>query len=223
MGWLWRSSRWRRLDPGRSPRISPRGPPTTVTARPIVAARERLAREPGDGDSWQRLGTALAAVGEYQAAIAAYEQARDGAGEPVLRARVAAARLGLKFGDRGASEQTLRELLQDHQSRIAELSASQRVALAEAAVSLAAAHPKHYAEALDLYEQAIRGDPANIRARVGIGDLLLDRYNSAEAMAAYEEALELDETDIGTLYGIARSHERKWGQSRMALTYANKP
>jgi Flp pilus assembly protein TadD len=53
----------------------------------------------------------------------------------------------------------------------------------------------HYAEAEAAYRQAIRLDPDNPQAHVGLGSVLHDVERHAEAEAAYREAIRLDPRD----------------------------
>ncbi len=146
-------------------------------------------------------GRALEAVGDYRGALAAYAEA-DGT-EPA--SAVAEARLLELLGEREAARDRLRSLT-------ASVAATQDgvgglVALGDAYRALAVTDPALYREALRRYEEAARLDPDDPVPLVALGDLLLDRYNNAEALQAYRNALELDGDYVPALFGIARSQQ----------------
>jgi len=169
-----------------------------------LAAGEKDKPKPNQLDV--TLAAGLAKVGNYPAALMAYQNLRDANDAHPIPAQVAGARLNLRFGDRETGAAVLDNVLQQHLGAAASLSVVELIALGDAATSLAPWDPKLYRRALDLYEQAIRVDASAVRAWVRMGDLLLDRYNGAEASEAYGKALALDKTNTEALFGIARVH-----------------
>jgi tetratricopeptide (TPR) repeat protein len=58
---------------------------------------------------------------------------------------------------------------------------------------------------LRAYEEAIVRDPRNLEPRIRIGELLLEKYNSAEAAPAFEDVLQLNPSQPRALIGQART------------------
>lgn len=174
-------------------------------AEAAAAARAQLAETPQDAEVWRGLGDALAAVGEFEEAMAAYRRAPPAADGPHLEVEIAMARIERVHGDAAEGRLRLGRILETYREQRARLSARELVAAGDAAWDLAREDPALYATALQIYEQAIKRDPQDPAAHVVIGDLLLDRYNNEEALQAYRAALELDGEFAPALLGVARS------------------
>jgi tetratricopeptide (TPR) repeat protein len=170
-----------------------------------AAARAQLVEAPQDVEAWRALGDALAAIGEFEEAMAAYRRAPPAADDPRLDVEIALARIERVHGDAAEGRLRLGRILEAYREQRARLSARELIAAGDAARDLAREDPALYATALQIYEQAITRDPQDPAAHVAIGDLLLNRYNNEEALQAYRAALELDGKFAPALLGIARS------------------
>ncbi len=169
------------------------------------AARDLIAESPQAGDAWRTLADALAAVGENEEALAAYQKIPPGPEGPRLDVEMAMARIERVHGLSARWRQRTQRVLAAYKERRATLSAKEIRAAGDAAWALASEDSALYATALNIYEQAIRRDPNDPASHVAIGDLLLDRYNNEEALEAYRAALSLEENFAPALLGIARS------------------
>jgi len=88
--------------------------------------------------------------------------------------------------------------------RDGEVTASGELAAVAAALAeLGREDPRRFHEALRLYDEAIAADPANLEARVALGDLFLAKYNAKDALETYEKVLAADPDHPGALLGVA--------------------
>lgn len=114
---------------------------------------------------------------------------------------------GLALYRRGEQEQAFAafERVRDVYRMIAELSAQDLIAIANATRYLGLTDPQLYKLAVRLYDEAIAKDQQSIEARVALAELLLEKYNNAEALEVLREALAIDAEHPGVLLGLARS------------------
>lgn len=170
-----------------------------------AAARSEIAASPQAAESWHILADALAATGENEQALAAYQQIPPGPEGPRLDVEMAMARIERVYGLSARWRHRTQGVLAAYRNRSTTLSAAELRAAGDAAWVLAGEDPALYATALRIFEQAIRRDPKDPASHVAIGDLLLDRYNNEEALEAYRAALQIDAEFAPALLGIARS------------------
>lgn len=52
------------------------------------------------------------------------------------------------------------------------------------------------AQAVDSYRQALKADPANLRAQTSIGQIFFDSRDYPQAIAAFEQAIQMDDEDV---------------------------
>ena len=187
------------------------------------AARAKLdaaVAPPEQGQLWYLMGEADSAVGSYETALGAYLRAATIDSEWRLLAQVAAARLQRRLGDADGATGRLESVLADYRTSAGGLSAPELLAVGDAALALAPSDASLYATALDIYEEAVQRAPEDPTPRVALGDLLLDRYNNAEALDAYREALEIEPDYPPALLGLARSQH--FDHSRSAIDAARR-
>jgi tetratricopeptide (TPR) repeat protein len=158
------------------------------------------------------LGQALEARGEVAEARAAYAAARDDDDRERLDALQAGARLQQLYdGDEASARAVMQQVLASYRADVGRLDVAQRIAAGDAARALARRNPELYRTALDIYEgalaraEATQDVPAQVAAQVALGELLLHRFNNAEALEAFRAALVLDAQDPQALLGLARS------------------
>ena len=169
------------------------------------AARSEIAASPQATEAWRTLADALAATGENEEALAAYQEIPPGPAGPRLDVEMAMARIERVHGLSARWRQRVQGVLADYRDRAATLSAAEIRAAGDAAWVLAREDPALYAAALRIYEQAIQRDPEDPASHAAIGDLLLDRYNNEEALEAYRASLRINPEFTPALLGIARS------------------
>ena len=170
----------------------------------IQQARLATSSRPESGPLWIVLGQALFAIGNLAGAEEAFARAAALPGEGQLEALLNHA-MTLQY--RGQSEQAIQKFRQvvGRYSTRAQLSADELAAVARAAQELGATEAGLYHEAVRLYGEALAADATHIEARVGLGELLLSKYNNTEAMQVFREALAQNPDHAGAWLGLARS------------------
>ncbi len=174
-------------------------------AEAAEAARAVIATTPQASEAWRTLADALAATGENEGALAAYEKIPPGPEGPRLDVEMAMARIERVHGLSAGWRHRIQRVLAAYRDRSTTLPAAEVRAAGDAAWALAGEDPALYATALRIYEQAIAREPNDPASHVAIGDLLLDRYNNEEALEAYRAALSIDDKFTPALLGVARS------------------
>lgn len=83
----------------------------------------------------------------------------------------------------------------------------------------AAAGEQHWQEAIDDYRQAISLEPGDKSLRTGLGDVLLQTNQVTEAIAAYQEALQIDSRNLAAQLGLAQAFRRvyNYGEAERIL------
>ncbi len=79
------------------------------------------------------------------------------------------------------------------------------LAVAHAAAELGGRDPQLFQFAVDVLDEALRAEPTFHDARVAMGELFLEKYDSREARALFGEALNADPTHPGALLGMAQA------------------
>ena len=158
---------------------------------------ERIARaaaaHPQQGrDALPVLGEVLSARGKLDAADSAFTGAVTQQASDSLMAAVNLALLDKARG-RGAKANTAFDRFIDvYNSRAASLNSREMMAVAIAVRELGAGNPDLFRDALRAFDRAVTLDPANLDARIAIGDLFLAKYNSAEAQKTLEDARDIN-------------------------------
>ncbi len=150
------------------------------------------------------LGTLRLDIGELDAAAEIFIQLAAIAGPERLSAQLGLAEIHRQRGegdDAGALWREIREAYDTAET----LSARDLYAIASATRHLGRSDPQLFQDAVWLYDQARRKDPALLDAGIALGELLLEKYNSEEAAAAFREVLEVDDDHPRALLGLARS------------------
>jgi tetratricopeptide (TPR) repeat protein len=83
------------------------------------------------------------------------------------------------------------------------LSADELVAVGVAVKHLGLRDPQLFKDALRAFDEAIAADPRHEAARVELGRLFLEKYNSEEARTAFAEALRINPKNADGLAGMA--------------------
>ena len=170
----------------------------------IELAGIELDADPGNRRLLQRLGELRLDTGDPDAAAEIFAGLGDSSGPEQLSARLKLAEIHFQRGERDAAELLWRAILEAYDSAET-LSARDLLAIAGATRELGRGDPKLFQDALWLFDQAQRKDPALLDAGIAIGELLLEKYNSQEAAAAFHEVLDIDDDHPRALLGLARS------------------
>lgn len=84
-----------------------------------------------------------------------------------------------------------------------QLTADELVAVGVAVKHLGQRDPQLFRDALRAFDQAIAADPRHESARVELGRLFLEKYNSADARTAFADALRINPGNADALTGMA--------------------
>jgi tetratricopeptide (TPR) repeat protein len=76
---------------------------------------------------------------------------------------------------------------------------------------------ERYQSAVDEFNAAIKARPTDIWVRIRLGELFLERYQPADAIKAFEEAMEMDESHPRALLGMARVLGERWDRRAVEL------
>ena len=173
-------------------------------AAAIEMTEIELDQDPDNGRLLHQLGELRLESGELDAAAVLFEQVVEASGPDRLDARLNLAEIHRQRGELESAEALWREIRQAYETEI-RLSAQDLYAIASATRHLGRADPQLFKDAVLLFDQASRKDPAFVDAGIALGELLLEKYNSQEARAAFTEILEIDDDHPRALLGIARS------------------
>lgn len=164
-----------------------------------------LASAPAIGSAqWYNRGVTLLDQGRRQQAESAFVQAIAAQDPDSLSARV---RLGMLWHERGERERAAREfgrMIEIYNARADRLNSRELVGVAIAATYLGVSDPQLFKDALRPFDRAIALDGDNLDARVRLGELFLDKYNSAEAKRTLTEAVSRNPSFVPALVAEAR-------------------
>jgi tetratricopeptide (TPR) repeat protein len=170
------------------------------------AARRYIDSAPSSPEIWNALGEVLYLVGRIEEAADAFARAMSEGASDSLDARLNLAVLRWK---RGEHEEALSEFdgFIDVYNRSGgrELTSEELTAVATAVRYLGIDDSDFSRDALRAYDEAIARDPRNLEPRIRVGELLLEKYNSAEAAPAFADVLQLNPSHPRALLGQART------------------
>jgi tetratricopeptide (TPR) repeat protein len=170
----------------------------------IEQVQSQLATQPDSIALLNQLGELRLETGDLEAAAARFQQALELQGPGLLTAKLNLAEIHRLRGEWQPAETLWREIRQAYQTEPS-LSARDLFAIASATRQLGRTDPQLFKDAVQLFDQASRKDPAYLDAGVALGELLLEKYNNQEASAVFKEMLEIDEKHPRALLGMARS------------------
>ncbi len=168
-----------------------------------AAARRYITAHPASPELWNGLGAALSARGRVAEAADAFGKAIAGGASDALSARLNLAVLRHASGE---VEDAMRQFdgFIDVYNDNPDLSSEELAAVGTALRYLGIDDPQLFKDALRAYDEAISADPDNLDARLLVGELFLEKYDSGEAAAAFADVLTLNPSHPGALLGVAR-------------------
>jgi tetratricopeptide (TPR) repeat protein len=153
------------------------------------------------------------AIGDLDAAAAYFSRLAEGDdGDLMSAARLAG--IHQQRGELAQAETLWRRIRDSYQTR-ASLDARDLHAIADATRALGRSDPQLFHEAVRLYDDAIRRDPSALQSGVALGELLLKKYNNAEALQVFAEVLDKDDGNPQALLGLARSQHFDYSAEAM--------
>lgn len=169
---------------------------------------ERVARTaagmPGGREALGALGEVLQARGKLDGADSAFTRAvREHASDSLI-ARVRLALLDQRRGRRARADSAFDTFIDVYNRGASRLDSREMMAVAIAVRELGAGNPVLFRDALRAFDRAIALDPANVDARVAVGELFLAKYNSAEAQKTLDEVRGVNPTHPGALVAAAQ-------------------
>jgi tetratricopeptide (TPR) repeat protein len=151
-------------------------------------ARGFLEQHPTSYDLHSVHGEALVALGRLDEAERAFSQSIAGSAPDALVAVLNRARLRESRGQWDAAEAGYESLIYAYNAE-SEMDVEELMAVGTACRRLGPTDPQLYKDALRAFEEAIAADPGGADARVRLGELLLEKYDSPAAKKALREAL----------------------------------
>ena len=181
----------------------------------IERVQNELAAAPNDSLLLNELGELRLETGDLDAAATRLREALELPGAGRLLAQLNLAEVHRQRGEWQQAESLWREIRQAYQTAPS-LSARDLFAIASATRHLGRSDPQLFKDAVRLYDQASRKDPAYLDAGIALGELLLEKYNNEEASVLFKELLTIDDKDPRALLGLARSQHFDYSSEAVA-------
>ena len=170
----------------------------------IELSETELGKDPENRELQRRLGELQLETGDLDGALTIFDQMIATTGPDQLSAKYWRSEIHGQRGELDAAEGLWREIREAYDTA-EDLTARDLFAIASATRELGRNDPQLFQDAVWLFDQAQRKDPALLDAGIALGELLLEKYNSQEAAGAFGEVLEIDDDHPRALLGIARS------------------
>lgn len=151
-------------------------------------ARAAVAHADGR-EALSALGEVLVARGRLAGADSAFRAAMALRSSDSLMARASLALLDRARGNKARADSAFDTFIDVYNANANLLTSREMMAVAIAVRELGDRNPDLFRDALRAFDRAVALDPANMDARVAIGELFLAKYNSAEAQRALDDAL----------------------------------
>jgi len=174
-----------------------------VRARLLVAACTVLVCAPALR-AQNALGEALIGRGKIAAAESAFVRAIAEHAPDSLMASVNLARLHYNRGERDRAMKEFDRFIDVFNNSAGTLTSTELTAVGIACQYLGRDRPDLFKDALKAFDRAILRDEKNIDAKIAVGELFLEKYNSADAQTAFEEALASNPSEPRALLGEAK-------------------
>ncbi|MEJ7811882.1 MAG: tetratricopeptide repeat protein [Gemmatimonadaceae bacterium] len=155
-------------------------------------------------DLLNALGEVLALRGQVAGADSAFAGALAAGASDSLAVRANLGALRAERGDRAAATAEFDRLVAAYNRRGGRLSSAELIAVGNAARFLGTSEPQMSKDALKAYDEAFAADSTDLEARVRVGELFLEKYNSTDARDAFAEVLRINPRHPRALLGSAR-------------------
>jgi cellulose synthase operon protein C len=170
------------------------------------ALAEELAREAPDPlPLANALGEVLVQRGKLDDADASFRRAMDGGAPDRLTAEVNLGELLFNRGDIDGAMQRFDRFIDIYNNADGQLRAPDLVAVGRAVRYLGRTQSALFQDALRAFDEASTFDPGFAAARVGAGELFLEKYSSPEAKTEFEGVLSTNPRHPGALLGMAKA------------------
>ncbi len=150
------------------------------------------------------LGVELRDRGKIAAAESAFVRGIAQHAPDSLTAMVNLARLHYDRGERDRAMKEFDRFIDIYNNSAGTLTSAELTAVGIACQYLGRDNPDLFKDALKSFDRAIMLDGTNIDAKLAVGELFLDKYNSADAQAAFEEVLASNPSNARALLGEAK-------------------
>ncbi|HSG82784.1 MAG TPA: tetratricopeptide repeat protein, partial [Gemmatimonadota bacterium] len=151
----------------------------------VEAAVIRFARDnPGSAELQNVLGEALYRTGDRDGAAVAFERSIRSDASDGLTARLNLAILRYERGERAEAMEEFEGFI-DIYNRDERLTSEELTTIGTALRYSGLEDWRRNRDALRVYDEAIAADPGNLEPRIKVGELFLEKYNGAEAAAAF--------------------------------------
>ncbi|HEX7545828.1 MAG TPA: tetratricopeptide repeat protein, partial [Gemmatimonadaceae bacterium] len=167
-----------------------------VTCASIMAAPPAKAQN--------ALGESLLGHGKIAAAESAFVRSVATHAPDSLMAGVNLARLHFNRGERDRAMKEFDHFIDVYNKSAGQLTSTEMTAVGIACQYLGLDAPGLFKDALKAFDRAIMLDKSNIDAKIAVGDLFLEKYNSADAQTAFEEVLATNPSEPRALLGEAK-------------------
>jgi tetratricopeptide (TPR) repeat protein len=150
------------------------------------------------------LGVELVGHGKIAAAESAFVRGIAQHSPDSLMEMVNLAKLHFDRGERDRAMKEFDKFIDIYNNSGGTLTSTELTAVGIACQYLGRDNPDLYKDALKSFDRAILLDPSNIDAKIDVGDLFLEKYNSADAQASFEEVLAANPKEPRALLGEAK-------------------
>jgi tetratricopeptide (TPR) repeat protein len=185
----------------------------------IKRARDFQEARPDSSEMANVVGEILYETGQVEAARDAFQQAIARPASDHLTAELNLAVLLYEQGERDAAMRGFDRFI-DVYNQSPKLTSEALTAVGTACFYLGANDPQLFKDALKAYDEAITADPGNLEARIRVGELFLEKYNSPDAHETFKAILAIDPSHPRALLGLA--HVLHFDGSPQALELTQK-
>jgi tetratricopeptide (TPR) repeat protein len=168
------------------------------------SAARKAAAAPGGAAMQVTLGEVLLDRGKIAAAESAFVRGVSDHAPDSLMAMADLARLHFDRGERERAMKEFDRFIDIYNNNAGALTSTEMTAVGIACSYLGLDSPALFKDALKAYDRAIMLDGANIDAKLAVGELFLEKYNSADAQTAFEEVLSSSPADPRALLDEAK-------------------
>jgi tetratricopeptide (TPR) repeat protein len=172
------------------------------------SAARRATTSAKGGQLWNSLGEVLRARGKNAEAEQAFVRAGTSHASDSLTAALNLAMLHYERGDRDQAMKEFDRFIDVYNgSGGSSLTAADLTAVAIACRYLGSTNPQLFKDALKAFDRAIQEGsdaPDGDDARIALGEMFLEKYNSADAQSSFDDVLKTNPSDPRALLGAAK-------------------